>query len=86
MSTSCSVRETDTAKNVGCVKSAYLDVLERKYKGENRLLNKIGVLWGKHGRLEPPAGQCQRKEIIKCSLYIIKGKQDLLHHCAFSRQ
>jgi hypothetical protein len=36
-------------------KGTYLDVLKSKYKGENRLLNKISVFWGKHGRLEPPA-------------------------------
>jgi hypothetical protein len=43
------------------VKSTYLNVLKSKYKGENRLLHKISVFWGKHGGLEPPASQVQEK-------------------------
>ena len=36
-------------KSAGSVKSTNLNVLKRKYKGENRLLNEIRVLRVKHG-------------------------------------
>jgi hypothetical protein len=38
-----------------------LNVLQGKYKGENRLLNKICVLWSKHGRLQLSASQHKEK-------------------------